>query len=71
VPLVQLRTPLRAVTVKLVPPFHHVAAAPVFLDQLVDMIAALPAAPRTLNAQHVELALDVTKYEIGSGYRVP
>jgi hypothetical protein len=37
----------------------------------MDVIAALPAAPRTLDARHVELALDVAEYEIGPGHRVP
>jgi hypothetical protein len=32
------------------------AAAPNFLDEPRDVVAALPAACRTLDAQHVELA---------------
>ena len=42
-------------------------AATLFFDQLVDVIAALPAAPRALNGQHVEPALDAAEYEEGSG----
>jgi len=51
-----------------VPAAHQVPAAPVFLDQLVDVITAVPAAPRTLDTEHVELALNVSEDEIGSGH---
>jgi hypothetical protein len=44
-PPVQLRSvALETVAIELVAPFHRVAAAVVFLDQLVDVITALPAA---------------------------
>jgi hypothetical protein len=46
---------LRAVSVEHFPPFHHVAVAAVFLDQLVGVIAALPVAlVGALDAEHVE-----------------
>ena len=39
--VVQLgRVALRAISVEHFPPFHHVAVAPVSLDQLVNVIAA-------------------------------
>jgi len=42
------------------------------LDFLVHRdVAALPAAPRTLDAQHVELALNIAEYEVGSRQRAP
>jgi hypothetical protein len=62
------RVPPRAVAIEVVAPFHHLAIAPVFLDQPADAVAALTLALRALNTQHVELALDVTEYEIGSGH---
>jgi len=34
-------------------------------------VAALPAAPRTLDAQHAELALNIAEYEVGSRQRAP
>ena len=37
----------------------------------MDVIAALPAAPRALNGQHVEPALDAAEYEEGSGHGAP
>ena len=58
------RVALRTITIELVLPFHHVGLATVFLDQLVEVIAALAGAPRTLDAQLVELVLDITKYVI-------
>jgi hypothetical protein len=68
--IVQLwRVPLWAVAVELLLPFHHVGAAAVLLDQPADAIAALALAARAFDAQHVELALDVAKYEIGAGHR--
>ena len=61
------RVPLGAVAVELLLPFHHVGAAAVLLDQPADAIAALALAARAFDTQHVELALDVAKDEIGSG----
>jgi hypothetical protein len=63
------RVPLRTITVELVAPFHHVAVAPIFLDQLADLIATFSAAPRALDTQHIELTLDVAKYEIAAHFR--
>jgi hypothetical protein len=50
-----------AIIVELLPPFHHVAFAAVFLDQPVKVIHAPAAAFGTLDTEHVELALDVTR----------
>src|SRR5260221_6656310 len=63
--------PLGTIAVELLFPFHHVALAPVFFDQLVDMVAALAAALRAFDAQHVELTLDVTEHEIGPRHGEP
>jgi MFS family permease len=38
------------------------------LDKFVDAVAAFAGAPRALDAQYAELALDITEYEIGSGH---
>jgi hypothetical protein len=54
----------RAVPVKLFLPFHHVCLAPVFLDQLANAIAAFAGALGAFDAEHVELALDVTEDEV-------
>jgi hypothetical protein len=58
---------LRAVSVQHFPPFHQVALAPVLLDQL-DVIAALAVALGALDAENVELALDIAEDEICSGH---
>jgi hypothetical protein len=62
------RVALRAISVEHFPPFHQVAHAAVLLDQLVDVIAALAVALGAFDAKHVELVLDVTEDEIGSGH---
>jgi hypothetical protein len=56
----------RAVAVELFLPFHQVAVAAVFRDQLVHLIAALATALAAFDAQHIELAVDVAEDEIGS-----
>ena len=48
-------------------PRWHVAIAAVFLDKLVDVIAALAVALGAFDAEHVELAFDVAEDEIGAG----
>ena len=48
---------------------HQVGLAAVFLDQLMDVIAALAGAPGAFDVEHVELAFDVAEDEIGSGHR--
>jgi hypothetical protein len=53
-----------AVAVKLFLPFHHVCLAAVFLDEPADAIAAFAGALGAFDAEHVELALDVTEDEI-------
>jgi tripartite-type tricarboxylate transporter receptor subunit TctC len=58
----------RALTVELLLPLHHVASAAVSLDELADVIAALAGALCAFDAQHVELAVDVTENEIGPGH---
>ena len=63
------RVPFGAVAIELFPPFHHVAIAAIFLDQPGDnLLSALALALRTLDAQHVELALDIAKDEIRSSH---
>jgi hypothetical protein len=57
----------RAIAIKLLFPFHHVCLAAVFLDELADAITALARAPGAFDAQHLELALDVTEDEISPG----
>jgi hypothetical protein len=52
---------LRAVSVEHFLPFHQVAVATVFLDQLTDEIEALAVALRAFDAEHVELAFDVAE----------
>jgi hypothetical protein len=47
---------------------HPSSAASRILDQLVDVVATLAVAPGALDAENVELALDVAEDEIGSGY---
>jgi hypothetical protein len=66
--IIQAAVTLRAVGVEHFPPFHHVAVAAVFLDQLGDVIAALAVALGAFDAEHVELALDVAEDEIRSGH---
>jgi len=57
---------LRAVAVKLLLPFHHVAAAAVFRDQLMHLIAALAPILAAFDAQHIELAFDVAEDEVSA-----
>ena len=47
------RVAFRAISVEHFPPFHHVALAAAFLDQLVDVIAALAVALVAFDAEHV------------------
>jgi hypothetical protein len=54
------------IAVELFSPFHHIAAAAVFCDELVHLVAAFAPAPAAFNAQHVEVAFDVAENEIGS-----
>ena len=61
------RIPLRAVAVELLFPFYHVGIAPVFFDQIADAVTAPALAAPAFDAQHVELAFNVAKYEIGAG----
>jgi len=53
--IIQPAVSLRAVSVEHFPPFHHVALAPIFLDQLVDVIAALSVALGTFDAGLLEI----------------
>jgi hypothetical protein len=57
---------LGAIAVKLLLRFHQIAPTAVFLDQPVDVIHASAAALGTFDAEHVELAIDVTEDEIGT-----
>jgi hypothetical protein len=59
---------LRAISVEHFPPCHHVAVAPISLDQLVNVVAALAVAFGAFDAEHVELAFDVAEDEIGAGH---
>jgi hypothetical protein len=52
--IIQAAVALRAVSVEHFPPFHHVAVAAVFLDQLVDVIAALAVALGAFDAGLLE-----------------
>src|SRR5262245_39149014 len=61
-----VRVAPRAVAVKLFPPFHHIAVAAVFRNQLVHLIATLARAFPAFDAQHIELAFDIAEYEVGS-----
>jgi hypothetical protein len=61
-----MRVAARTVAVELLPPFHHIAVAAVFRDELVHLIAALARAFAAFGAQHIELAFDVAKDEVGS-----
>jgi hypothetical protein len=40
---------------------HQVGLAPVFLDQVIDVIAALAGALGAFDVEHVELAFDVAE----------
>ena len=51
---------LRAISVEHFPPFHYVALAPIFLDQLVDVIAALAVALGAFDAGLLEFYQTVT-----------
>jgi hypothetical protein len=53
----------RAIPVKLFLPFHHVCLAAVFLEP-ADAIAAFAGALGAFDAEHVKLALDVSKGDI-------
>jgi ElaB/YqjD/DUF883 family membrane-anchored ribosome-binding protein len=55
---------LGTISVEHLTPFHHVALSPVLLDQLGGAVAALAVALGALDAEHVELALDVAENEI-------
>jgi hypothetical protein len=59
----QIRT-YQVAAVEHLAPFHHVAIATVFLDQPLDVIAALAVALGAFDAEHVELAFDVTEDQI-------
>jgi hypothetical protein len=61
-----MRVAARTVAVELFLPLHHIAFAAAFLDELVPLIAALARAPAAFDAQHIELALDIAEYEVGS-----
>ena len=54
------RIPPRTVTAELLFPFHHAGLASVLRNQPADAVTALAAASRAIDAQHIELALDVT-----------
>jgi hypothetical protein len=54
----------RTVAVELLLPFHHVGLAAIFLNELMDVIAALAGALGAFDAKHVELAFDVAEDEI-------
>jgi hypothetical protein len=60
--------PLGAIAVDLLLPFHHVGFAAVFLDQPGDAVTALARTFGAFDAEHVELAFDVTENEISTGY---
>ena len=60
------RVAARTVAVELLPPFHHIAFAAVFGDELVHLIAALAGAFGAFDAQRVEFAVDITEDEVGS-----
>ena len=45
---------------------HQVGLAAVFLDQLMDVIAALAGAPGAFDVEHVELAFDVAEDEVSA-----
>ena len=49
------------VAAELLLPFHHVGLAAVFLDQPEDAVTTLARAFAAFDAEHVELAFDVTK----------
>src|SRR5262245_61083230 len=53
---------LGAVAFEIAHPPGQVAPAVVLLDQLGDLVDALPRASRALDAQHVELPLDVAEH---------
>ena len=53
-----------AVAVELFLPFHHVCFAPVFLDEPANAVAAFAGAFGALDAEHVELTLDITEDQI-------
>jgi hypothetical protein len=51
-----------------IPLGHHVAQAAVLLDQIVNAVTALARAFGAFDAEHVELAFDVTENEISAGH---
>jgi hypothetical protein len=61
-----VRVAARSVAVELFLPFHHIAAAAVFRDELVYLIAALARAFGAFDAQHVEFAFDVAEDEVSA-----
>src|SRR5262249_4555789 len=54
------RVAARTLAVELLPPFHHIAFAAVFGDELLHLIAALAAAFGAFDAQRGEFAGDIT-----------
>src|SRR5262245_10069236 len=64
-----MRVAARTVAVELLPPFHHVALAAVFLDELGDAVAPLASALGAFDAQRIELVLDVAEDEVGVRHR--
>src|SRR5262245_40185092 len=59
--------PLRAIAVEHFAPDHQVALAAVLLDQLSHAVAALAVALGALDAQHVELALNIAEDDVTAG----
>ena len=59
---------LGAVAVELFFPLHHIPVAAVSLNQFRDATAALARTLRALDAEHIELPLDVAEDEEGPGY---
>jgi hypothetical protein len=57
---------LRAISVEHFPPFHHVALAAVLLDQPGHAVMPPTPALGAFDAEHVELAFDVTEDEMVS-----
>jgi hypothetical protein len=49
-----------------VPSIHHVAPAPILLDQLGDAVAPLALAPSAFHPQHVELTLQIAEGHVGA-----
>src|SRR5262245_34411143 len=60
--------PLRAIAVEHFAPDHQVALAAVLLDQLSHAVAALAVALGALDAQHIELALNIAEDDVTAGH---